>query len=187
MSVKIGAFLTTNVLSRVRAVGPQTIISMKHLSKILELYQFSRGYTCKVYFAFSSVIAGHPSLLNLPANKLHKVLYILQPVLLYQYLISLGDNLCCFSQGSVAKPLFTHFPTIKTTMCRQVLHFLEAARLGLDLNLWWCSLYSHAKDFKSLALGPLWSCWKFQCFLKNKLLVITINKVNVCSKTIRNQ
>lgn len=48
-------------------------------------------------------------------------------------------------------------------------------------------LYSSAKDFKSLALGQLWSCWKFQCFLKNKHLVITINKVNVCSKTIRNQ
>lgn len=37
------------------------------------------------------------------------------------------------------------------------------------------SLYSFAKDFKRFALGHLWSCWKFQCFLKNKLLVITIN------------
>lgn len=142
MSVKIGAFLTTNVLSRVRAAGPQTIKSMKLLSKISEWYQLSSGYTCKIYFAFSSVITGHPSLLNLLTNKLHKVLCILQPVLLYQYLISLGDNLCCFSQGCVAKPLFTHFATIKITICRRVLHFfLEAARLGLDLNLWWWKFY----------------------------------------------
>lgn len=142
MSVKIGALLTTNVLSIARTAGHQTIKSMKVLSKILEWYHLSSGYTCKIYFAFSSVITGHPSRLNLLTNKLHKVLYILQPVLLHQYLISLWDNLCCFSQGCAAKPLFTHFATIKTTMCRQVLHFfLEAAGLGLDLNLWWCKVY----------------------------------------------